>query len=210
MASNVGRFSSTRFPDCPSGSDTATLYCQVILWKKVSRPACLVVRHPSRTRDEFFPSFFNYFWTVTDLVVWEPSLTRSRVCSFHFFPFLLEIASTALFRSESHMTQEHMLLFLFSRLPQPGGNVPAFISPHSLLSLDLSSYYFGMYRTEHTVPLLLCHCSVQLFPRKRIYLQHGYLAAAAVHLFIPLSLPSNVSTCHDLYLTVMIAPCKSN
>jgi hypothetical protein len=47
-----------------------------------------------------------------------PSLTRSRVCSFQF---LLVIASTALLRSESHGTHEHILLSLFLRLPHPGG-----------------------------------------------------------------------------------------
>jgi hypothetical protein len=41
---------------------------------------------------------------------------RSRVCSFQF---LLDIASAAFLRSESHGTYEHILLSLLSRLPQP-------------------------------------------------------------------------------------------
>jgi hypothetical protein len=47
-----------------------------------------------------------------------PSLTWSRVCSFKFLP---GIASAAFLRSESHGTQEHILLSLVFRLPQPGG-----------------------------------------------------------------------------------------
>jgi hypothetical protein len=42
-----------------------------------------------------------------------PSLTRSRICSFQF---LQDIASAAFLKSESH---EHVLLYLFLRLPQP-------------------------------------------------------------------------------------------
>jgi hypothetical protein len=43
---------------------------------------------------------------------------RSRVCTFQFLP---GIASAAFLRSESQVTQEHILLSLFLRLPQPGG-----------------------------------------------------------------------------------------
>jgi hypothetical protein len=38
-----------------------------------------------------------------------------RVCSFQFF---LDIASAAFLRSESHLTNKHILLFLFLGLPQ--------------------------------------------------------------------------------------------
>jgi hypothetical protein len=44
------------------------------------------------------PSLYNYFWTVAGLLMWAPSLTRSRVCSFQF---LSGIPSTAFLRSES-------------------------------------------------------------------------------------------------------------
>jgi hypothetical protein len=47
-----------------------------------------------------------------------PSLTRSRVCTFQF---LLDIASAAFLRSESHGTHEHISLSLFLRLLQARG-----------------------------------------------------------------------------------------
>jgi hypothetical protein len=67
----------------------------------------------------FSNSLFDYFlWQF-----WVCSLTRSRVCIFHFFP---GIASAAFLRSEFHGTHEHSLLSLFFRLPQP-----VFISPRN-------------------------------------------------------------------------------
>jgi hypothetical protein len=44
---------------------------KVISRLTVSRPVYLGVRHPSRTRDQFFPNFFNYFQTVMGLLMWE-------------------------------------------------------------------------------------------------------------------------------------------
>jgi hypothetical protein len=62
----------------------------------------------------FSLSLFNDFRQL--LIPWcgAPSLRRSRVCTFQF---LLGIASAAFLRSESHGTQKHTLLSLFSRPP---------------------------------------------------------------------------------------------
>jgi hypothetical protein len=66
----------------------------------------------------FSPSFFNHFYTVTDLLMWAPSLTRRRVC---ILQFLLSIASPAFLMSESPGTHEHISLSLFFETPQPEG-----------------------------------------------------------------------------------------
>jgi hypothetical protein len=55
------------------------------------------------------------------------------------FSFLPGIASAAFLRSESHCTHEHSLLSPFLRLPQPGGQVPVFISPKSKSHYDRQS-----------------------------------------------------------------------
>jgi hypothetical protein len=94
---------------------TQVISSQVILRPTVSRPFYLGVGHPSWTRDQFF--LLLPFIIVRQLrIQWygTPSLTRSRVCSFHF---LLWIASTAFLRPECHRTHEHILLSLLLRLP---------------------------------------------------------------------------------------------
>jgi hypothetical protein len=53
------------------------------------------------------------------LLMWGTLYFEKSVCSFQF---LLDIASAASLRSESHRTQEHILLSLCLRLPQPGGS----------------------------------------------------------------------------------------
>jgi hypothetical protein len=85
---------------------------------RLSRQVHLGVRHLSRIHDQF-----SLLFLIISRQLWiyrcgEPSLTRSRVCGFEF---LLDIASAAFPRSESHRTHEHILLSLFLRLPQPGG-----------------------------------------------------------------------------------------
>jgi hypothetical protein len=67
------------------------------------------------------------FWQL--LVCWcgAPSLTRSWVCSFQF---LLSIASAVLLSSKFHGTHKHILLSLFSRLPQPRGPGSCIYFPH--------------------------------------------------------------------------------
>jgi hypothetical protein len=47
---------------------------------------------------------------------------------------LLGIASAAFLRFESHGTHEHILLFLFLRLPNLEGQVPVFISPRNRIA----------------------------------------------------------------------------
>jgi hypothetical protein len=88
-----------------------------ILRPTVSRPVHLGVRHPSGTRDQFFPLSLIIFRQFRVCWCGAPSLTRSRVCTFQFFS---GIDSAAFLRSESHGTHEHSLLSLFFRLPQPG------------------------------------------------------------------------------------------
>jgi hypothetical protein len=67
----------------------------------------------------FSHSLFDYFcWQFPICWCGAPSLTRSRICTLQF---LLGIASAAFLRSESHGIHEQSLLFLFLRLPQPGG-----------------------------------------------------------------------------------------
>jgi hypothetical protein len=104
-----------------------------------SRPVCLGVRHPSRTRDQSFLSFFLSFFLSRqlDLVVWG-NLWREVgpavlsfclfVCLFGFFS-PLGIASVDFLSSESHRTHEHILLILLLGLPQPGGSCSCIYFP---------------------------------------------------------------------------------
>jgi hypothetical protein len=57
-------------------------------------------------------SLIIFFDSFSFVDVGAPSLTRRRVCTFQF---LLGIASTAFLRSESHGTDEHILLSLILR-----------------------------------------------------------------------------------------------
>jgi hypothetical protein len=92
---------------------------KVILRPTVSRPVRPGVRHPSGTGDQFFPfSVWLFFRQFRGCWCGAPSLTKSRVCTFQFFP---GIVSASFLRSQSHGSHEHSLLSLFFRLPQPGG-----------------------------------------------------------------------------------------
>jgi hypothetical protein len=66
----------------------------------------------------FSPLSLNIFSQLWFRWCGAPSLTRSRVCSFHLLP---GIASQVFLGSEFHGTHEHILLSLFLWLPQPGG-----------------------------------------------------------------------------------------
>jgi hypothetical protein len=92
---------------------------KVTLRPTVIRLVRLGIRHPSETRDQFFPfSLWLFFWQFWVCLCGVPSLTRSQICTFQFFP---GIASADVLRSESHGTHDHSLLSLFLRLPPPGG-----------------------------------------------------------------------------------------
>jgi hypothetical protein len=58
-------------------------------------------------------------WRVCYFVA--ASLTRGRVCN---LLLLLILANAVTLGSESRVTQDHILLFQFLRLPQPGGPGP--------------------------------------------------------------------------------------
>jgi hypothetical protein len=59
----------------------------------VSRPVRPGVRHPSGTRDQFFPfSLWLFFRQFRVSWCGAPSLTRSRVCSFQFLPGIASAA----------------------------------------------------------------------------------------------------------------------
>jgi hypothetical protein len=85
------------------GQSASLSWCQAPIWD--TRP--------------IFP-FFSLIIFRQLRVCWcgAPSLTRSRVSSFHF---LLGLASRIFLGSESHGTHEHIILSLFLRLHKPGG-----------------------------------------------------------------------------------------
>jgi hypothetical protein len=90
---------------------------EVNLRPTVSWPVCLVVRHPSGTRDQFF-----FLLEISCRQLWvcyfvAPSLTRGRNCH------LLYIASGPCQRSKSRRTHGNILLSHL-RLPQPAGPGP--------------------------------------------------------------------------------------
>jgi hypothetical protein len=95
---------------------TAILKHRITLRPTVSRRVCRGVRHPSGTRDKIF--FFIIFRQLPVCWCGEPSLMRGRVCCFQL---LLGIASAAFLGAESHWTHQQNLLFLFMRVPKPGG-----------------------------------------------------------------------------------------
>jgi hypothetical protein len=94
---------------------------EVKLLPTVSRPVRLGVRQPSATRDQFFFLLEIFFRQLRVCYFVAPSLTRRRVCN---LLLLLVLVSAVPLGSESHGTQDHILLSQFLRLPQPGGPGP--------------------------------------------------------------------------------------
>jgi hypothetical protein len=88
------------------------------LWPTVSRPVRLGVRHSSGTRVQFLFLLEIFFRQLRVCYFVAPSLTRERVCN---LLLLLVLASAVPLVSDSHRTQDHILLSQFLRLPQPAG-----------------------------------------------------------------------------------------
>jgi hypothetical protein len=94
----------------------------VILRLTISRPVRSFVRHPSGIRDQFFPFslwLFFSFRQVLDCWCGAPSLTRSRVCTFH-----------------------HSIVYCLYFLNSPNLQVPVFISPRNRVA-QLYPWAFG-------------------------------------------------------------------
>jgi hypothetical protein len=90
---------------------------EVKLRPTVSRRVRLGVRHPSGARDQFFFLLEILLRQLRNCYFVAPSLTRGRVCN---LLLLLVLASAVPLGSESRGTQDHILLYQFLRLPQPG------------------------------------------------------------------------------------------
>jgi hypothetical protein len=120
---------------------------EVKLQPTVSRPVRLGVRHLSGTRNQFFFLLGISFRQLRVCYFVAPSLTRERVCN---LKLLLVLASAVPLGSESHGTEDRILLSKFLSLPPNlECQVPVFISPRNrvaqiysraLGSLSIASY----------------------------------------------------------------------
>jgi hypothetical protein len=99
-----------------------------------------------RVRDQFLFLLEIFLRQLQGCYFVAPSLTRGRVCNLFL---LLVLASAVPLWSESHGTQDHILLSQFLRLPNLEGQAPVFISPRNkvaqlypraLDSLSVASY----------------------------------------------------------------------
>jgi hypothetical protein len=79
-----------------------------------------------RARDQFFFLLEIFFRQLRVCYFVSPSLMRGRVCN---LLLLQGLVSTVALQSESHGTQDHILLSQFLRLLQPGGPGPRIYIP---------------------------------------------------------------------------------
>jgi hypothetical protein len=121
----------------PHGVSTVKVKAKVILRLTVSQPVRPGVGHPSGTRDQFFFLLEIFFRQLRVCYFVAPSLTRGQVCN---LLLLLVLASAVPLRSESHGTQDHILLSQFLRSPNLEDQVPVFISPRNRVALSVASY----------------------------------------------------------------------
>jgi hypothetical protein len=77
---------------------------QVKLRPTISRTVCLGVRHPSRTRDQFFFLLEIFFWQLRLCCFVAPSLTRERVCNLLYNCFWALPEQSLLGRSPAELT----------------------------------------------------------------------------------------------------------
>jgi hypothetical protein len=145
---------------------------KVMLRPTVSQPIRLGVRHPSGTHDQFFFPLEILFRQLRVCYFVTPSLTRGRVCN---LLLVMVLASAVPLGSESHGTQDHILLSQFLRLPQPGGPSPRIYIPQeqggpdipqalgslSVASYDSQSYGGGIRSRLHTGRHLLSFHNIQ-------------------------------------------------
>jgi hypothetical protein len=85
------------------------LEVEVNLRLTVSRPVCLCVRRPCRTRDQFSFLLEISFRHLRVSYFIAPSLTRGRVCNL-LVQLLLGLARAVTHESKSHRTHDHILL----------------------------------------------------------------------------------------------------
>jgi hypothetical protein len=129
----------------PASTRGEWLVVKVMLLPTVSRLACLGVKHPSGANDHFFFTLRHLrgYWCGA------LSLTRERV---YRLQFPLDLARVVFLESESHETDDHILLSQTRVSPNLEGQVPVFISPRNrvvqLYSQALGSLFVASYESQ--------------------------------------------------------------
>jgi hypothetical protein len=123
---------------------------EVNLRPTVSRPVCLVVRHPSGTRDKFFFLLEISFRQLSVCYFVAPSLTIGRVCNLLYNCFWALPEQSLLGRSPAELTPIFYCLIWDS--PNLEGQVPVFISPRNrvaqLCPRALGSLFVASYDSQ--------------------------------------------------------------